>query len=59
MKSDTCIWEREEYRYSTDCGYTHNPHVKNSSIYKKVVDNVCPYCGKPIEYSSECENYNE
>lgn len=46
-----CIWKHIGYDYHTECGniyhgYTfyHHPDKHNPTI----VDNKCPWCGKPI-----------
>lgn len=51
---DECTWAREGNIYLTECGHSYNPYVKSEQQPQKE-DDICPYCGKPIEYVEEDE----
>lgn len=58
MKKEKCLWTRypDEYSYETECGKSYNPYIKTATgIYPKREevgdDDICPYCGKVIDYN--------
>lgn len=49
-----CKWTRygNDVNWSTHCGHTYFPYI-NSDNQPKIIDDICPYCNRKIEYNDE------
>lgn len=52
MEAEKCLYQKDKYFYDyfTDCGYY--PTIQSRKEY----GNICPYCGKQIEWDYDDSN---
>lgn len=58
---DVCEWNDygQPGRWDTDCGHVYFPYVESVYQPKQEDDDVCPWCGRNIEYNEEEDEYEE
>ena len=55
---DICTWitDVDGINWYTDCGHTYFPYIRDFN-QPKIVDGICPWCNKKIEYDES--NYDD
>lgn len=59
-----CEWinDVDGINWYTDCGHTYFPYIRGFDQPKRIEDgeyDICPWCGKKIEYNEENCNEDE
>jgi hypothetical protein len=52
---EKCIWTID-MNYHSECGHTYFPYITYDDK-PNIENNICPWCGKPIEYDES--EYND